>query len=74
MIRSKSDYRYYVREDAKNNSFNKKLHRLLYRLLNHVVPGGDKSCLEFYSDDETFGVLHQLSDYLESDLQAVHEV
>ncbi len=40
MIKSKSDLRYYIREDAKNNSMQNKYGKITYRVLNYVIPWG----------------------------------
>lgn len=40
MITSKTDLRYYIREDAKNNSVQNKFGKIIYHVLNYVIPWG----------------------------------
>lgn len=73
MIKSKSDLRYYIREDAKNNSVQNKYGKITYRVLNHVIPWGGSN-MEFYINHAAIRVLYKLPDFVESYFEIIPEV
>jgi len=63
MIKSKSDYLFYISEDAKNNAV-KRINPITNWLINKVIWGGGKSNMGLYCNSAQVGVLYKLPHFI----------